>query len=344
MSVKDTSTLLGVVEQLPKFTPFFLQMFFQRVVTFPTKEIQFDKISKGLKMAPFVSPVVAGRADRQQGGELHSFEPAYVKPKHVVEPSRVIERLPGERLGGELSPAERMDAIRVDLLEEEDKEITRREEWMAVQAVMEGKVIVKGEDYPEREVDYGRRASNHVSVKVADRWHKQDKMTFDPADDIETWAEHSTSTVSVLVFHKSDWAEFRKFKAVKDGLETTRAGNTSRLELTPQLEKEVQYKGEYGGYFCYVYNGKVEHDDGVVRPLMPKGKLLMAPGGYDGVMGYGAIQDAEAIESGLVETTRYPKNWTTKDPSLEWMMTQSAPLPVLPDPDEFVVVEIGELA
>lgn len=38
---------------------------------------------------------------------------------------------------------------------------------------------------------------------------------------------------------------------------------------------------------------------------------------------------------------RYPKHWlTVGDPSCEFTMTQSAPLMVLPDPDEFVVVQV----
>lgn len=37
----------------------------------------------------------------------------------------------------------------------------------------------------------------------------------------------------------------------------------------------------------------------------------------------------------------YPKHWlTVGDPAREFTMTQSAPLMVLPDPDEFVVVQV----
>ncbi|CAD7365440.1 major capsid [Escherichia coli] len=36
-----------------------------------------------------------------------------------------------------------------------------------------------------------------------------------------------------------------------------------------------------------------------------------------------------------------PKHWmTVGDPAREFTMTQSAPLMVLPDPDEFVVVQV----
>ncbi|MFY4565142.1 major capsid protein, partial [Escherichia coli] len=53
------------------------------------------------------------------------------------------------------------------------------------------------------------------------------------------------------------------------------------------------------------------------------------------------IQDAQALSEGVVASSRYPKHWlTVGDPAREFTMTQSAPLMVLLDPDEFVVVQV----
>lgn len=341
VSVNDTHTLMGVVEQMPKFDPLFLGLFFPSQVTFGTKEILFDRIKKGLKLAPFVSPMASGKANRQQGKQTYAFEPAYVKPTDVVEPTQLLKRRPGERIGGELSVEERRDAVQVDLLMEQEKAIVRREEWMAVQAVMTGKVEVSGEDYATQEVDFGRKADNYKTVTAASRWDKKDQDTFDPTGDIEKWATESTSVPSLLVLHPDDWAVFSAFKAVKEKLDTRLAGNNSELALAPQLANVVQYKGNFGAYRCVVYAGKYEQDDGTKVNYMPKGKLLIAPQGYEGVRAYGAIQDAKAAANGMVETSRHPSNWFTDNPSVEWLQTQSAPLMVTPDPDEFVVAEIG---
>ncbi|EGM8928619.1 major capsid protein [Escherichia coli] len=47
------------------------------------------------------------------------------------------------------------------------------------------------------------------------------------------------------------------------------------------------------------------------------------------------------VSEGVVASSRYPKHWlTVGDPAREFTMTQSAPLMVLPDPDEFVVVQV----
>lgn len=340
LNAVDTRTLVGVKEQLPKFTPFFMQMFFAHVVTFATKEIAFDKIKKGVKLAPFVAPMVAGKANRKQGGKLTTFEPAYVKPTDNVEPGMLLKRQPGEAMGGSLDPVQRRLAVIAQLLDDQEKGITHREEWMAVQAVVHGQVIVKGEDYPEQVVDYGRSAENSVTLAGAAKWDTVDAASYDPTDDIEDWVERASGIVGALIFDKAGWRKFSSFTKVKEKLDNTKNNGNSSLELGPQLAREVQYKGMFGEYEVYVYAGKYTDEDGVDQYFMPANTLLLAPLATDDVMAYGAIQDAKANANGVVEATRYPSNWFTENPSVEWLQTQSAPLPVLFDADAFVAVKL----
>ncbi len=341
MGAYTTTQLLGMRAELPKFSPFFLMMFFPQMVEFETKEVAFDKVVKGKKLAPFVSPMVAGKANRQAGKTYTSFEPAYVKPKDIVEPGQLLTRAAGEPLSGGMGVVDRRAAAVVDLLDEQDKSITRREEWMAVQAVLNGKVTVEGEGYETMEVDFGRSAGNNVTLAGAAKWDTVDTATYDPTDDLTDWAEKSKSIPDLLIFSKAGWKLFSKFKAVKDNLDTTRAGNTSELQLGPQLANPVQYKGRFGEYECYVYAGKYDDEDGNEQEFMPGSLMVMAPSGYQGVRCYGAIQDAKANANGVVAASRYPKNWFTEDPSVENLMTQSAPLMVVPTPDDFVVIEVA---
>lgn len=340
MSATDTRTLLGLKQKLPKFTPLFMSMFFPSVVTFETKEISFDKIKKGVKLAPFVSPVVAGKPRRKQGGKLTSFEPAYVKPTDEVDYDMLLKRQPGEAMGGDQNPAQRRNAVITQMLMDQEDSITYREEWMAVQAAFYGQVTVEGEDYPTQVVDYGRDAGNNITLAGAAKWDTVDPATYDPTDDIEDWAEKASGTVGRLIFDKFGWRKFSSFKAVKDKLDSTQRGGASSLELGPQLQKEVMFKGYFGEYEVWVYVGKYTNEDGNDEYYMPANSLLLAPLATDNVMAYGAIRDAKAAASGLVATTRWPKNWFVEDPSSERLQTQSAPLPVLFDADEFVGVTL----
>lgn len=100
-------------------------------------------------------------------------------------------------------------------------------------------------------------------------------------------------------------------------------------------------KGFFGEYEILVYAGRYTDDDGNKVGFMPDYTLLMAPVSADNVMAYGGIQDAKANADGIAEAVRYPSNWFTNNPSVEWVQTQSAPVPVLFDADEFVVVKVA---
>lgn len=341
INVLDTHTLMGVKAQQPQFQPYFTQMFFGQVVTFNTKEIIFEKIRKGIKLAPFVAPMVSGKPNRKRGGKMLSFEPAYVKPTDNVEPGMLLKRSPGEPIGGNLSPQQRRLAVIAQLLDDQENAITYREEWMSVQAVIHGQVVVEGEEYETQVVDYNRSPENSVTLVGPAKWDTVDPDTYDPTDDIEEWAERATGVVEKLIFDKKSWKLFSRFKKVKEKLDKNIAGNNSSINLSPQLKRTVQYKGNFGEYELWVYSGKHEDDTGNEVYYMPENTLLMAPPSTDDVMAYGAIQDADANAEGVVAVQRYPSNWKTKNPSVEWLQTQSAPLPVMFDADAFVVIKVA---
>lgn len=340
MGVLDTKTLVGMRQKLPKFEAFFLNMFFPSQINFETVEVAFDKIKEDVVLAPFVSPMVAGKANKKKGGITSSFEPAYVKPTDNLTSKQTLKRLPGENFNGEMSVAQRRSLAKATTMSDQEKAIVYREEWMAVQAVVNGSVVVEGEDFETQVVDFGRNPANNISLVGAAKWDTVDPDTYDPSNDIETWAGLASGIAGMLVFDQAGWSKFSSFKAVKEAIKRD-SGSKSSLELTPQLEKVVQYKGNYGDYICVVYKGKFKKDSSSSEEYyMPTGHLLIAPMRGDGVRCYGAIQDAKANDSGIVATSRFPKNWFSDDPCIEWMQTQSAPLMVTPDPDEFVSISL----
>ena len=96
----DTHTLAGVIEGFDQFTPFLLDRFFPMAVTFDTSFIDFDVLETDYRIAPFVSPVQAGQVMKALGGTTKKFTPAYVKPKGIVDPEKVLTRRAGEAIGG----------------------------------------------------------------------------------------------------------------------------------------------------------------------------------------------------------------------------------------------------
>lgn len=340
MDPLSTAVLLGIIQQTQPFTSFFLNMFFPTVVTFDTESIAFDKLVENVTLAPFVSPVVAGAVRRSQGGQLKVLNPAYIKIKDQVVPGQLLKRRAGERLGGELSPESRRLAAITQLLRNQDKAILHREEWMAAQALITGKVIISGEGYETVEVDFDRAPQNTVELSGQAKWSALDKQTSNqPVDDLEDWAERCSGPVNAVVMGKKAWREFIAFKSVKDLL-NTRRGSQSQMETGPSQVRDAQYKGTIGTFDIYVYTGKYVDASGAQVSFMPENGVLLGNSNYEGVRAYGAIQDVRAAAGGAVATDRYPKSWINEDPSAEYIMTQSAPLMVTPDANAFVFANV----
>ena len=343
-NVLDTHTLLGIMQKVKKFDPLFLALFFPNAFPFDTEEIMFDKLAdETVDLAAFVSPEVAGKVLHERGGEIRAFKPAYVKPKHEVTHNHKFQRKAGESIGGSSSPEARRLATLADHMRKQDALILHREEWMAVQVVLFGKVIVKGDGYPTQEVDFQRSPDNQRELVGAAKWDTVDPNNYDPTEDLESWAEHATGTVDTLIMSEKNWSLFRKFKGVREELER-RHGSTSLLKMAPaDLGKVVSSKGHFGELEILVYKGEyVDPDTKVKTRFIPDQYMVMAPSGHTGVRAYGAIKDAQLNANGLYQGERAPKHWVQNgDPSGEFTMTQCAPLPVPEngDADAFVVIK-----
>lgn len=340
----DTHTLLGIMQKVKKFDPLFLMLFFPNAFAFETEEIMFDKLTdETVDLAAFVSPEVAGKILHDRGGELRAFKPAYVKPKHEVTNNHKFQRKAGEAIGGSVSPAARRLATLADHMRKQDALILHREEWMAVQVVLFGSVIVEGDGYPTQQVDYQRSADNQRTLIGGAKWDTVDPLTYDPTEDIENWADHASGTVDIIIMSAKNWSLFRTFKGVKEELER-RHGSTSRLKMAPaDLGKIVSSKGFFGEVEILVYKGEyIDPKTKVKTRFVPDEYIVLGSTGHNGVRAYGAIKDAELNANGLFEGERAPKHWLQKgDPAGEFTMTQCAPLPVPEngDADAFVVIK-----
>ena len=163
--------LLGAVEEAGiKFDQLFLRLFFPHLVTFDSEQVMLDKVPVDTPIAPYCSPIIAGKVVKEKGYETRSFTPPYIKSKHKVNPKSAFKRRPGEALGGQLTPAQRCDIIVMNNMELEEKAIAQREEQQAVQAVLTGTINVPAsESHPAMLIEMGRKAENNITHVAAAR-------------------------------------------------------------------------------------------------------------------------------------------------------------------------------
>lgn len=326
-----THEMLSVIEHIPAPSNFWLNLVFKAEHTFTDQFIDFDLIDRGRRIAPFVAPTAGGKPMKSQGFTTRRFSPAYIKPLQAVDPNRLITRMAGEPYTGTMSLSARRDAIMADMIVEQRDMIHRTWELMAYSAVANGKVTVVGEDYPEVEVDFQRDAGNTVALTGATQW---DETTSTPLKNVETWAitiaRKSGYSPTMCIMGLTAWEAFKDHADVRDVLSNQLRNGTAALNLAmgniPDDGAIVQYKGRIGNIDFYTYSDIYENNSGSTVEIMdPASVILLNPMGVAGIRCYGAIMDAEA---GYQALPIFPKNWANHNPSVEYIMSQSAPLMV----------------
>lgn len=327
ISIQDTHTLLGVVRTLRAPNTYWLNLCFPSIQTFNTEYIDFDVVEGGRRVAPFVAPNVQGKVMSDLGFTTKRFKPAYVKPKAIVTPDRVLKRRAGEAYGGSLSPQARADAIVADILREQFEMHIRRRELMAFAAIADGSITITGENYPTSTVSFGRDGTHAVNLTGADRWSES---TSEPLADIDAWMTKLHRKAGVVATRATmgtdSFAAFVSHADILAQLDLRRVGDPMELKLGPGNGEPAQYKGKLAnGLEIWVYADIYENDAGTQVDVMNASDVILTSPGVDGVQCYGAILDADA---GFAATDLFPKMWKENDPSAIFLMSQSAPLMV----------------
>lgn len=330
----DLITLLGVISVVKTLPSFWLQ-FFPDEMTFTTETIAMDKISEDFRrLAPFVAPNVQGRVQKQEGFRTVSYLPAYLKPKDIVDPNNnMFARTPGESLtSGTLTPQQRYEATVAKLVLSQRVKIDNRLEWMAAKAIQDGAVTIDGVDYPRVTVNFNRDASLTRVLTGTAQWNS---TAANPLNDIKQ-ANRASNDLCGATGHRVifgtdawdsfiDWVTTNELKLINNDYR----GSGSMLALITNGFDGLEYAGRIqglaggAGFECWIYSAKVTLEDGTQEPLLAPNRVIGVSSSVNGVQAFGAIRDKKA---GLSPLRYFPKMWEVEDPSVEYIMTQSAPL------------------
>jgi len=327
LSVFEPRTMMGVLNLIKPKSSFLLDTFFGSTKTHDTRSIEVDIIKGRRRLAPFVSPMAQGVPVDRQGAVQHTITMPYLKPKIATEAAQLLtQRTPGQTVY-QSSPAKRGRAILAkDLVTLRDM-VDRREEAMAAEALSLGKVTVLGEGV-DQVVDYLRPASHQViNTATANAW---DAAGVDILTQLRgharTIAQSSGTPANICVMGSS----------AADALIVYLEGKSTALSLAPLEVGQIKpdalgtgatYLGRLQGIDFYEYNEWAEDVNGVEQPLLAPNRVIFGSRKTDGMRHYGAIQDLKAGNNWAVPY--FIKSWEEEDPSVRWLMAQSAPLPVL---------------
>lgn len=326
MDIYSTAVLNGVVDNLKRPQAFLLDTFFPMVSQSEEEEIKFDVEDGQRRIAPFVSPLREGKVVEGLGYTTKTFKPAYTKDKRIMDQRRPLKRAIGERIGGDLNPAQRIQRYIAQELGDQADMLTRRFEVMASEVLRTGKIAIVGDGFPEVEVNFGRLGTLTKALTTTARWGENDVF---PLDDIEGWADEvlqaSGSGVTDVVFDPLAWKLFRADAKVEKILDLRRMDNGT---IKPVIEPVTgaQYKGSIGSFSLWVYQDwYVDPADDTEKKIFPDYSVLLGSSDIMGVRHFGAIIDNDADYQAR---SLFAKSWLVPDPSRRYLLMQSAPLMV----------------
>jgi hypothetical protein len=329
IDIFNTHVLSKVVERLDRPSSFLLDTFFGQEQTEESEEIHFDIDKSKPRLTPFVSPLVAGKVVDDEGFTTKSFKPAYAKDKRRFDPARPLKRSIGEKIGGTLSPQQRLEANLNRTLIKQLENLTRREEVMAAEALRTGKVTVSGDEYPTVVVDFQRDAALTVALAGGSRWGETGVSALDNLEDWVALVQEKSGAVGrTVIMDALAWRVFKSDPKVEKLLDIRRIADSTNLSLGPiafgQGNELARYVGTIGDLDFWVYNDRYVDDNDVVQKLLPDYTVLVgSTGQLEGTRCYGAIQDEKA---GYRAQRYFSKSWLEEDPAVRWLLLQSAPL------------------
>ena len=328
-AIFDTNQLVHVVRNLKLPSDFLLKTFFPNVVEFDTEFVSVD-VDVGLRrMAPFVSPLVEGKPVEGRKFQTNTFKPAYIKDLRTPDFRRPVLRSIGERIGGSLTPEQRIAANLAFEMEDQVQMVDRRLEWMAAQAMVNGKYTVSGDGFETVLLDFQRDSALTVDISSGGTntpWLTTDHQL--ASANIETWAQivlqKSGRSPTDIVFTTGAYNKFIADTRVQKSVWYDRSGD-STVEFGGGVATGAVYKGIWGSYRLWLYNDWYIDSAGVEQPMIPDNTVILSSGALEGIRAFGAIMDEDFAYGPLAYA---PKSWVEKNPSRRHLLMQSAPLVV----------------
>ena len=343
----DLVTMQAIVSRTKTSPHYWLDQFFPSQINFTTEWIMWDKVfGDDRKLAPFVVPSAMGRPQKLEGYETLRFKPAYSKQKDVVDYTMILDRVAGEALGGTLSLAQRRLAIKTELLRRQKVKQRNTQNWLAARAIIDGKVTIKGEDYPEMLVDFRRNPNLTQVLTGAAKW---DQATADPLNDIREMRIEaqglSGARIRRVVFGGNAWELFCQRVDIREMMNKNYGGQNVNVTLindgypdSIEFMGTIAGSGGQGAIDAYVDTSRYVDEAGVEQFHLDQNKVVGVSEMVAGVRCFGAIMDNKADYQSLEFFT---KNWEIEDPSQEYLLMQSAPLMVPKEPDATYSIQVA---
>ncbi len=348
INLYETRMMLQAIEQSLPAQTFLRDTFFPGIQTFVTEKVDVD-IKKGKrKMAPFVARRRGGITVDRGGFSTETYTTPYIAPQRAITVDDIMNRGLGENIYSTRTPQERAQELLAKDIAELDEMITRREEWMCRELLLNGVVTIKGwvdrvdggADYVEDVIDF--QFTNKKTLTGAEVWGETSDDKIGDLKEIRLEIIQKTGKNPNIIIMANNVVDL--FLSDEDVRSLFDIRNITLGSIQPRIQMDgVTYVGTLNalGLEIYTYDEWFLDDDGTEKPMIPDDYLIMASTGLGSRL-YGAVTQMEEADGQFhtYEGTRVPRVWSDINNDVKMIRLASRPLPKPDDVDSWYVLKV----
>jgi hypothetical protein len=330
-----TRSMTEAILQMKPAQSFFLDRFFTGPIkTHNTELIDVDLYKGKRRVAPYTRSGNKSTPLERIPFQTQPMRIPYIKLSRNLEAVLAAQRMPGEHVYSSRSQADRArEILAMDLFDLNDA-VARAEELQAAQAIILGKVTIKGEEI-DAQADYQRSAGNTYTAPVL--WSAGGS---DPGADMRAAGlkvQQSTGlTPDVAIFGQTALNAFLKNALVLNQIDTLH-GDFGTVAANKIQYPGATYYGMFAGFQIWTYvEWYLDDVTNLEVPLVPDNKVVITATSARNWRHYGPIIDLGS----LIPEKRFAKSWVIEDPSARMLSVHSAPLMVPHDIDATVNLQV----
>lgn len=302
MDFSNTLTLLAAVKQLAPATSFLRDRYFPtNDVTdiFSTTEVLVEYKDGSKKRAPFVSPRKNGVTMLRDGYGVKSYAPANIAPKRPITIDDLAKKGFGEALFSNLSPEQRQLALVLSDIDEMGEMITRREESMAAETMLNNGCVMKhyadkGDEYEEKEIRFYDEENNPAAYTPSVNWSLPGADILGDLYQMICFLTAKGNAATDVILGSQAAEKFLNNDGIQKllDLKNYNIGSVNPVELPVGAARIAQIIVMGHKVDVFTYDQTYENDNGADTPYIPvKSVIVSAPGA--GRTAYGAVSQVE---------------------------------------------------
>lgn len=340
--VLEWYSLTEMVNEFKSPNSFLKTLVFGSTRVLPTDNIVYRVQRKGRKVAPFVE---RGHSAVMSGGyseEEVTFSAPTIKIKRPLDAVDLLfRRHAGDMIfaggGDQSAAAAREVALQLQALNDE---IANAEEWLAAQAI-QGSVTYSTPDEASYTINMNKPAGNTIVLGTFWDAVSGSNVRKDVGQARRTMHDEVNLNPMVCILGSEATDAFLDNADIQSRLD-----NRNTEMGTMLLNQDI---GDTGGLFLgslfgiefWSYTREVELGGSSVPLIRPKyAEFLNVSSAAQHLLFYAGIADLDANDQGNIATARFSKSWREQDPSVQQIMVQSRPLPIMRRPGSSVSMKV----